>query len=79
MRLAAFTTLASIALISACGTVTDFPVRQGAVSRAAEDLGKPVRVVPLTAENVAATRLAMANLLGANPSEIAFTKNTTGA
>lgn len=54
MRLAAFTTLASIALISACGSVTDFPVRQGAVSRAAEDLGKPVRVVPLTAENVAA-------------------------
>lgn len=41
------------------------------------DIGQTAGADAWSAENVAATRLAMANLLGAKPAEIAFTKNTT--
>lgn len=53
MKSVALWTLVGLFLVSGCGTFTDFPVRPTAVAQAADEIGKPVNVVVLDAQNVA--------------------------
>lgn len=52
MKAVALWTLVGLVTLSGCDTFTDFPVRPEAVAQAADEIGKPVNVVVLDAENV---------------------------